>query len=63
MFIIQVCSGVLPRYLSHYLVTDTGLTPVITVHKDKALPLTDADSQDAFKRLLPFWPQMKVIEA
>ncbi|SBS68609.1 hypothetical protein [Vibrio atlanticus] len=62
MYIVQVCSGILPRYLSHYLVTDTGLTPVITVSKSKAMPLTDADSQDAFNRLLPVWPQMKVIE-
>lgn len=63
MYIIQVCSGILPRYLSHYLVTDTGLTPVITVNKSKAMPLTDADSKDAFYRLLPAWPLMKVIKA
>ena len=52
MFIIQVCSGILPRYLSHYLVTETGLTPVITIHKSKAMPLTDSDSKDAFNRTL-----------
>ncbi|MEZ9606455.1 hypothetical protein AB4268_02975 [Vibrio cyclitrophicus] len=63
MCIIQVCSGILPRYLSHYLVTDTGLTPVITVNKSKAMLLTDTDIQDAFNRLLPAWPLMKVIEA
>tara|TARA_Y100001960_G_C14449809_1_gene716756 strand:+ start:171 stop:362 length:192 start_codon:yes stop_codon:yes gene_type:complete len=63
MFIIQVCSGILPRYLSHYLVTETGLTPVITIHKSKAMPLTDADAKDAFNRLLPTWPQLKVVEA
>ncbi|OBT29133.1 hypothetical protein A9263_03485 [Vibrio cyclitrophicus] len=63
MRIIQVCSGVLPRYLSHYIVTDTGVTPVITVYKSEAMFLTNADVQDAFKRLLPVWPQMKVIEA
>ncbi|MCC4773205.1 hypothetical protein AB4077_21830 [Vibrio cyclitrophicus] len=63
MYIVQVCSGILPRYLSHYQVTDTGLTPVITVSKSKAMPLTDADIQDAFNRLLPAWPLMKVVEA
>ena len=62
MFIIQVCSGILPRYLSHYLVTESGLTPVITIDKSKAMPMTDADAKDAFNRLLPTWPQLKVVE-
>ncbi|MGF1711014.1 hypothetical protein L4C37_10630 [Vibrio kagoshimensis] len=63
MFVVQVCTGVLPRYLSHYLMTDSGLSPVITVHKSKAMPCTDADVKDAFNRLLPAWPLMKVVEA
>jgi len=63
MFIIQVCSGILPRYLSHYLVTESGLTPVITIDKSKAMPMTDADAKDAFHRLLPAWPLVKLVEA
>lgn len=63
MFIIQVCSGILPRYLSHYLVTESGLTPVITIDKSKAMPMTDADAKDAFNRLLPAWPLVKLVEA
>lgn len=63
MFILQVASGVLPRYLAHYQITDTGLTPVITVDKTKAMPLTDADAKDAFNRLFPTWPQLKIVEA
>ena len=63
MFIIQVASGALPRYLAHYQMTDTGLTPVITIHKSEAMPLTDADAKDAFDRMLPTWPQLKIVEA
>lgn len=62
MFILQVASGVLPRYLHDWQVTDSGITAVITVHKSKAMPLTDADAKDAFNRLLPTWPLLKVLE-
>ncbi|CAH7147474.1 conserved hypothetical protein [Vibrio chagasii] len=63
MYIVQVCSGILPRYLAHYQITETGLTPVITIHKSKAMPLTDADAKDAFNRLLPAWPLLKLVKA
>ncbi|CAH6811247.1 conserved hypothetical protein [Vibrio chagasii] len=63
MYIVQVCSGILPRYLCDWQITGTGVTPVITVHKSNAMPLTDADIESAFNRLLPSWPQLKVVKA
>ena len=63
MYIVQVCSGVLPRYLSHYLMTDTDLTPVIAVSKSNAMPMTKADAETAFSKLVQSWPLAQVIEA
>ncbi|MEZ8797171.1 hypothetical protein OA7_0009285 [Vibrio cyclitrophicus 1F53] len=63
MYIIQVCSGVLPRYLSHYLLTEPELTPVITVSKSNALPMTKHDANFALNNLSRVWPLAKVIEA
>lgn len=63
MYIVQVCSGVLPRYFSHYLTIDTNLTPVITVSKSNAMSMSKADADITFSKLVQSWPLAQVIEA
>lgn len=62
-YILQVASGVFPRFLSHFEMTDMGLTPVITALKQDAIPMSQKEAKSQLLKLQAKWHNAQIVEA
>ncbi|EOG1784380.1 hypothetical protein ACK3Q8_003836 [Vibrio parahaemolyticus] len=61
-YILQVASGAFPRFLSHFEMTDTGLTPVITALKQDAILMSQQEAQSQLSKLQAKWRNAQIVE-